>query len=302
MKIFHDYPALRNPLMRTLERLGLSDCTDQHLADPRFLDHLLREIHAEAWLPEPVRAEAYTAFLGSGPGGLQAFAWLVEHGHASLQLARDYVSCLPLGRPLNDALQEAAALEVAEGLLGLGSDTSPEQHAGLAACLLCARALGAAARKAVFRRLFSAPWFGTAQRRLVAGWAVGEDLPQEVYSQIGLILPDSPAELHGAGLLALVQLGEPPDEVAALGLARPDPDGLRGLLDLVDLFADRLSADLRHTILERARRQSSSSLRRRAYSLGGRLEGEGFLRLGLRDRDSAVRSWVLARFPEAQQA
>ncbi len=283
------HPVLIPLLNRLALRLRGTHVTPELLQDLEYCDRFLAELAENSHIDDALRVEVYTQLLSPGPGGLRAFAWLVARGHAGPGLVVEYLSCQRPGTPGREALDEETAQEVAEALFAV---LLPEQQLVGAATLLASQSLGELARQGLFRRMLAGQLVGAEVSRQLVSWSTEAMVP-------GVTLPPAPPELFRAGTLARVQAGEAAELVLRQVLSCPEqrvPDRISEVtLDLIDLYGNSVERSLRLKGLEWCRQQPDSKVRRRAYQLAERSEGESFLRLGLRDQDFGVRSWVLAR-------
>jgi len=284
------HPVLIPLLNRLALRLRGTHFTPALMQDLEFCDRFLAELGENPHLEDPLRVEVYTQLLSAGPGGLRAFGWLVARGHAGPELVEEYLGCLKPGAPVAGALEEGPANEVAEALFSVA--LPPAQQLVCAARLLASQSLGEGARQAIFRRILAGALVLPQVRSQLISWSTETLVP-------GITLPPAPPELFRAGTLARVQAGEAAELVLRQVLSCPEqrvPDRISEVtLDLIDLYGNSVERSLRFRALEWCRQQPDSKVRRRAYQLAERSEGESFLRLGLRDQDFGVRSWVLAR-------
>ncbi|MEW6282559.1 MAG: hypothetical protein AB1758_28375 [Candidatus Eremiobacterota bacterium] len=293
-----DRSELQRPLRRALRRFGQEQWDPALLHNPLFSDLLVQEVHAEPNLLPRLRAELYAALAGPGPGGIQALGWMVKNGLARADVVLSFVSRLPIGMPDEGALREPETLEVAEALLTLEDLRRPLKVA-VAIQLLSSSLLSPRGRSALLQRLLSATWMHASDRRSVLVWALGGELPEEVCAAFSQ-LPGPPGELIRPALTGLVAQGEDPTAVIRLGLERmgawDDPiPGLMGLMDVLEGAGTAVQAALRRQLLDLAVRHELSSIRRRAYAIGEKLEGESFMRLAVRDADSSIRAWAVSR-------
>lgn len=284
------HPVLVPLLNRLAVRLKGTNCTPQLMQDLEFCDRFLAELAENPHLEDSLRVEVYTQLLSPGPGGLRAFAWLVARGHAGPELVVEYLSCQKPGAPTTGALDEGPANGVAEALFAVC--LSPAQQLACAAQLLASQSLAEVSRLTLFRRMLAGALVAPEVRGQLVSWSTEATVP-------GVVLPPAPPELFRAGTLARVQGGEAAELVLRQVLSCPEqrvPDRISEVtLDLIDLYGNSVERSLRFKALDWCRQQPDSKVRRRAYQLAERSEGESFLRLGLRDQDFGVRSWVLAR-------
>lgn len=289
---------LERPLRRALRRFGQDELSPNLLQNPIFTDHLVQEVHAEPNLAPALRAELYARLAGPGPGGIQALGWMVKSGLARAEVVLSFVSRLPLGPPDEGALKEAETLEVAESLLPLEELRRPLRVA-VALQLLSCSLLSPRGRAALLQKLLTATWMHPGDRRTVLLWALGMEVPEEIGAVFNQI-PPPPGELIRPALAGLVALGEDVPAVLKLGLERlqswDDPvQALHGLLDVLETHGAGLQGQIRRQVLDLATRHEQPAVRRRAYALGEKLEGEGYMRQAVRDSDSSIRAWAVTR-------
>ena len=90
--------------------------------------------------------------MSPGPGGLQAFAWLLKSSQVSPELLHNYLHCLPGGSPSTDALDEKQALEI--GRVILESPLIPDERRLESTCrVLACQAVSRQARVALVKTL-----------------------------------------------------------------------------------------------------------------------------------------------------
>lgn len=289
---------LERSIRRALRRFGQDELSETLLQNPIFTDLLVQEIHAEPNLAPQLRAELYARLAGPGPGGIQALGWMVKSGLARAEVVLSFISRLPIGPPDEGALKEAETLEVADSLLPLEELRRPLRVA-VALQLLSCSLLSPRGRAALLQKLLTASWMHPADRRAVLLWAVGMEVSEEVSGVFNQV-PPPPGELIRAALGGLVQVGEDVPAVLKLGMERlsswEDPvQAVHGLLDVLENNGSGLQANIRRQVLDTATRHEQAAVRRRAYSIGEKLEGEHYMREAVRDRDSSIRAWAVTR-------
>lgn len=289
---------LERPVRRALRRFGQDELSEGVLQNPIFTDLLVQEVHAEPNLAPALRAELYSRLAGPGPGGIQALGWMVKSGLARAEVVLSFVSRLPIGPPDEGALKETETLEVAESLLPLEELRRPLRVA-VALQLLSCSLLSPRGRAALLQKLLTASWMHPADRRSVLLWALGTEVPEDVAAVFSQI-PPPPSELVRPALMGLVSQGEDAPAVLRMGLERlatwEDPvHAVHGLLDVLESAGGSLQAPIRRQVLELASNHEQPTIRRRAYALGEKLEGEAYMRLAVRDPDSSIRAWAVTR-------
>lgn len=289
---------LERPVRRALRRFGQEELNDALLQNPIFTDLLVQEIHAEPNLAPAVRAELYARLAGPGPGGIQALGWMVKSGLARAEVVLSFISRLPIGPPDEGALKEAETLEVADSLLPLEELRRPLRVA-VALQLLSCSLLSPRGRTALLSKLLTASWMHPADRRAVLLWAIGMEVPEEVTAVFNQV-PPPPGELIRPALVGLTTQGEDVPVVLRMGMERlkswEDPvQALHGLLDVLETSGTGIQGPIRRQVLDLAANHEQATVRRRAYSIGERLEGEGYMRMAVRDRDSSIRAWAVTR-------
>lgn len=244
-----------------------------------FADGVLQGLDDAPTVPFELRKEATAALLGPGPGGLLACSWLRRHGLLELTQLEEFIALLPPGAPRPDALGESRWSELQNEWIDLSLSSWPRL---LASASLSARAR-AASLAALTREL------PTASASRLAHWACRNDRNDPEW-------PEAPAELSRLGFLECVRLGEPPGQTLEEALARPADAGAgQAALELMERYNAEIPPHDLEVGLQKLRGSGTSSLRRRAYGLLERLQGERWIHEGLRDRDAGVRSWALQR-------
>ncbi len=289
---------LERPVRRALRRFGQDELSDPLLQNPVFTDILVQEIHAEPNVAPQLRAELYARLAGPGPGGIQALGWMVKSGLARAEVVLSFVSRLPIGPPDEGALKESETLEVVDSLLPLEELRRPLRVA-VALQLLSCSLLSQRGRAALMQKLLTASWMHPADRRAVLLWALGMEVPEEISGVFNQV-PPPPGELIRPALAGLVQVGEDVPVVLKLGLERlkswEDPvQAVHGLLDVLENAGSGVQAPMRRQVLDAATNHEQAAVRRRAYTIGEKLEGEHYMRQAVRDKDSSIRAWAVTR-------
>ena len=309
MNILKAYGGMSTLLRQAANAIGESQFTPDLFSNLRFCDVLLQQMSQDPAVPEAVRVEVYTTLLSTGPGGLLAFVWLLKTGHISAKLLDNYVACLQVGpdsASRGKALDHKATQEAAEVLLGY-KPLNEEQQLHFSTRLLNCSAIQNSARVTLLKKLLSAdpahsPGLSLEApcRYALALWATGCPGPADEPAR-GLAAGE---ELFRVGLVARAQMGEDVAELLAAHSgdepADIGPTQAEGLLDLLEHFSHQVPKEQRQNLLFHLRRHDDPKIRRRAYQLAEATEGEAFLRLGLRDLDAGVRSWVLARVSQSR--
>lgn len=287
-------PEIEDAHGRALRRLGRTPENGVELADA-----LARELFADRSVPADVRRTVLRAIIGPTPGGLQALGWLARNDKLDPEAVQNYAGHLPIGTPLEDALGERESVEAVDSLLR-GVDLPRLGRLGVCVRVLASPLITEGARPVVLRRILAGPWLTVGDRRTLVEWALGAEVVEEIAAGFAHAVPVAPAGLARAALVCLVEQGEDVAVVVRYALAHlaswaePRPV-LQGLLDLVERHGPDMQPPLRRQALDACRRQRHAPLRRRAYQLAARTEGEDFLREALRDTDGGVRSWALSR-------
>lgn len=211
MNIVQEFPALRAALSRALVASGRA-LDDQLWQDEAFTDVFTREVYREPSLPDVVRTEVYSSFIGPGPGGVLAAGWLAENELLDQELIEEFLFCLPLGPYVAGALDPFEALEAAEGLFEGGW---VRRRPLLVAHLLSSRALQDRSRQALLHRVYRAPWAGRELRQTLTDWALFCQSDQLE----GFPAPHS--ALFSPALVGSVMLGRPLNEVVRVAQSRP---------------------------------------------------------------------------------
>jgi hypothetical protein len=294
VNIVKEYPGMQNLLLRAAQWLGFAEFQRTLLSNLRFCDRLLYEMHHDPMVPNPVRIEVYSTLLSPGPGGILAFAWLVENHKTREVLLKSYLDCLPSGPPRPDALDERATLEPARVIL-FHPSLSEEEFIRACAQLLTCNAVSINARQATFRWVMHQLADRSDLSRQLAHWATGQPGRTE--------LPQAGEELLRTAYSTRIRLQEPFEELLELVIQSPHRQAAaESGLDLLETHLTRIKPDRRKSLLEQARNHTEARVRRRAYQMAESSEGEPFLRLGLRDLDAGVRAWVITRVTQMQGA
>ena len=255
-----EQPGLQQVLQECSQRWGKARFKAELLENVDFCDELLLSLEHQP-LPREVRQEAYASLIGPGPGGLRAFAWMLQEGLLDSDTAVSYLECLQPGSPRPGAMDAGDALPMVEQLRSLLGSSS------WAPRLLASNALSLKARQSLFHELFSPE---------LMHWALSTDAPRELQRealQRSIVGGRSPAHL-------LEELLEPPSPLA---------------LDLVERHPEELPPHLRQRALLHFKDSSNSAARRRAFQLLEKHDGPDWVHQGLRDSDANVRSWAMQR-------
>lgn len=293
--------ALKPALDLVAQRWGFARFQPVLLQNLEFCDQMLQLLDDHYSLSEEIRRETYANFIGPGPGGLRAFHWLLQHEHLDRALVRDYLACLQVGPPRSGALNEEEMLPLLKLLLEHWEGESEELILVGFCQFLNSNALSSKARATAFRDLLQAALLSEEGRRRLAHWgcrrAGGADLPL------------SHIDLHKAGFLQCILLGEAPEPVLleALRQSAQGPLQLResaasACLEIVELYRGEVSSELYRQALLQLKDSDLARARRRAFQLLEESEGEDWVHLGLRDRDAGVRSWALLRANQRRRA
>lgn len=269
---------LQTILTQLAQRWGKPEFHGELLHNLEFCDELLQALQHQP-LDDAQRRDLYGNYIGPGPGGLAAFFWLARNDHLDPPLVDDYLACLQSGPARPEALSEAFFKPHLEWLL------ETQRPSLLNLCrLLNSDALSARARCAGLRQAVAF----TANTRL-AHWACRSNLND-------VELPEANPELHKAGFLECVRLGESPVQVLHQALSQlPLAGAGQAVLELVETYLREIPAPLVKQALLALRDSGQPTLRRRAFPLLERNFGAEWIHQGLRDRDALVRSWALQR-------
>ena len=262
------------------------------LQNVEFCDQMLQMLHSHQGVSDPVRTELYGSYIGPGPGGLQAFYWLLQRQHLDRALVRDYLSCLHCGPARSGSLSEEEFLPLLQWLVEDWRGESEELVLDSLCRLLNSHAISARARCAGLRFVLGDEGVPPEWRTRLAHWACRSNHNDPD-------LPLANEELHRAGLLECVRLGEPPDQVLELAVSQLQGEGEehagQAVLELLQKFSREISAERQTEVLLQLRESQRSGLRRRAFQMLEQSLGDDWIHLGLRDRDAAVRSWAMQR-------
>lgn len=284
--------AIQPVLDQVSQRWGYRAFQSGLLQNVEFCDQLLQMLHAHQGISEEVRTELYGSYIGPGPGGMQAFYWLLQHDHLDRSLIRDYLFCLQTGPARSGALSEEEFMPLLHWLLEDWRGECEELVLDCLCRLLNSHAISARARCAGLRVALGDEGLPPEWRTRVAHWACRSNLNDPD-------LPIANEELHRAGLMECVRLGEPPEQVLDLAVAQlsGEEDELVGstVLELLQKFPREIRSERQLEVLLQLRDSQRSGLRRRAFQLLEESQGEEWIHQGLRDRDSAVRSWAMQR-------
>lgn len=276
------------------QRWGLPEFQPALLQNAEFCDLVLLWTTPEYPLSDSWRRELYASLIGPGPGGLLAFGWLLQKEHLDGHLIDNYLECLTTGTPRPDALGEDAANAVLDAILGYWRATG--QSDGLASLcrLLNADSLTSRARIGGLSRVVKESEF--AWRGRLAHWACRTNRNDPD-------LPSAHPDLHKAGFLECVRLGEPPAQVLQEALRQScDAQAHRRLresasqaaVELLESYPGEVPPALVQGTLLQLKDSHASSLRRRAFQLLEKHDPEtGWVHRALRDRDAGVRNWAL---------
>lgn len=262
------------------------------LQNVEFCDQMLQMLHTHQGVSEAVRTELYGSYIGPGPGGLQAFFWLLQRQHLDRALVRDYLFCLHCGPARSGSLSEEEFLPLLRWLIEDWRGESEELVLDSLCRLLNSHAVSARARCAGLRFALGAEGLPPEWRTRMAHWACRSNHNDPD-------LPLANEELHRTGLLECVRLGEPPNQVLDLAVTQMQGDSEenagQAVLELLQKFSREISAERQTEVLLQLRESQRSGLRRRAFQMLEESLGDEWIHLGLRDRDAAVRSWAMQR-------
>lgn len=287
---------------KAAQQWGMAIFVPALLQNPDFCDLLLLWANPEFPLSDAWRKELYAALIGPGPGGLLAFGWLLQKEHLDSALVQGYLDCLQTGAARPDALSEEAVTTVLDALLEFWGRTEEEGLGGICR-LLNSDALTSRARVAAMSRLVresALPW-----RSRLAHWACRAN-------RNDADLPSAHPELHKAGFLQCVQLGEPPSQVLAEAVRQSEDtqvhrrlreSAAQAAVELLESFPAEVPPALARTTLLHLKDSATSGLRRRAFQLLEKQDPEtGWVHRALRDRDAGVRSWALQQMNRSASA
>ena len=284
--------AIKPLLDQISQRWGYRAFQPGLLQNVEFCDQLLQMLHAHQGISEAVRTELYGSYIGPGPGGLQAFYWLLQRDHLDRSLVRDYLFCLHPGPARGGALSEDEFLPLLQWLLEDWRGECEELVLDCLCRLLNSHAISARARCAGLRVALGAEGLPPEWRTRVAHWACRSNHNDPD-------LPPANEELHRAGLLECVRLGEPPEQVLNLAVSQlgGDQDEIVGqaVLELLQKFSREIRSERQLEVLMQLRDSQRSGLRRKAFQMLEESLGDEWIHLGLRDRDAAVRTWATQR-------
>jgi len=262
------------------------------LQNVEFCDQMLQMLHAHQGVSDAVRTELYGSFIGPGPGGLQAFYWLLQREHLDRALVRDYLSCLHRGPARSGSLSEEDFLPLLRWLLEDWRGENEDLVLDNLTRLLNCHAVSARARCAGLRLALSAEGLPPEWHTRVGHWACRSNHND----------PDLQAaneELYKTGLLECVRLGEPPEQVLQLAVSHlageSEEAAGQAIFELLQKFSREIPSVQQTEVLLQLRECPRSGLRRRAFQMLEESQGDEWIHLGLRDRDAAVRSWAMQR-------